>query len=184
MGQYYTAVVENEVVGKVARFTYGMKLMEHSWWGNTHMGAISKLIYKTKSKVCWVGDYASEDEDWESEEQKDAWYGVAWRYDDSHEPKETPENAEYITLDNSFLVNHTQKIYIDCNKYFKENCRKGWCIHPLSLLTAKGNGRGGGDYHEQFPDFDSVGSWALEEISIEDEIPSGYEEVMYNFVEE
>ena len=32
MGQYYTAVVENEVVGKVARFSYGMKLMEHSWW--------------------------------------------------------------------------------------------------------------------------------------------------------
>lgn len=184
MGQYYTAVVENEVVGKVAQYTYGMKLMEHSWWRNNHMGAISKMIYKTKSTVCWVGDYASEDEDWCGEEQKDYWYGAAWRYDDNKEPILTPENAEGISLDNKFLVNHTQKIYIDCNKYHDENDRGGWCIHPLSLLTAKGNGRGGGDYHSNYPNFDDVGSWALDEISIEDEKPNEYEEVMYYFVEE
>lgn len=183
MGQYYTAVVENEN-GKVAQYTYGMKLMEHSWWKNTHMGAICKMIYKIKSKVCWVGDYASEDDDWENEEQKSAWYGVAWRYSDNNEPKLTEGNADGILLDGKFLVNHTQKIYINCDEYHKRNDRDGRCIHPLSLLTAKGNGRGSGDYHERYPDFDSVGSWALDEISVEDDKPKDYDEVMYEFVEE
>lgn len=41
----------------------------------------------------------------------------------------------------------------------------GWTVHPLPLLTAEGNGRGGGDYHEQNPDIELVGTWARDSIS-------------------
>ena len=42
-------------------------------------------------------------------------------------------------------------------------------LHPLSLLTAEGNGRGGGDYNG--PNMDMVGTWARDVISMENEAP-------------
>lgn len=186
MGQYYRAVVKNKTVGKVCWYTYGLKLMEHSWWNNTHMQFISLLIYKTPSQVCWVGDYASEPDDWENEKQKRQWYEFAWGDRDRQKtkPNKTSENAEGISLNGKYLVNHSQKIYLDCDEYYKKCVRDIWCIHPLSLLTAKGNGRGCGDYHECYSCYDIVGSWALDLISVEDEIPKGFKKVEYTFVEE
>jgi len=59
-------------------------------------------------------------------------------------------------------VNHTKKEYV-------VKPRKGE-YHPLSLLTAEGNGRGGGDYRGS----GDVGRWARDIISMEDDIPEGY----------
>lgn len=59
------------------------------------------------------------------------------------------------------------------------NC--GWRIHPLPLLTAIGNGLGGGDYYGI--NTDDVGTWAWNEISVEDEPPVEYTEVKYTFRE-
>ena len=183
MGQYYTAVIADENGNnKKAFYTYGLKLMEHSWWFNPPMNYISSLLYKKPSILCWIGDYADEDSDWEDEKQKNDWYGFAWG--DNNKSKELDENSKGILLDGKYLVNHTQKIYVDCSEYFKQNSTDRWCVYPISLLTAKGNGRGGGDYHDSYPDFDEVGSWALDVISVEDEIPTGYESVMYNFKED
>jgi hypothetical protein len=42
-------------------------------------------------------------------------------------------------------------------------------LHPLPLLTAEGNGRGGGDYDG--PNMDMVGTWARDVISMENEAP-------------
>jgi len=181
MGQYYSCVMCNEKNERQVYYTYGLKLMEHSWWKNPPMMFISKLLYKNPMQVCWVGDYADEEYDWENVEEKDFWYGSAWG--DSNKTELT-ENVKGILLDGKYLVNHSLKIYVDCDKYKKQNERNGWIIYPISLLTAKGNGRGGGDYHENNPDFDHVGDWACNTISVEDEIPAGFEEVEYNFVEE
>jgi hypothetical protein len=65
----------------------------------------------------------------------------------------------------------------------------GWCIHPLPLLTCIGNGYGGGDYMRPTPssDYDMVGAWAWDEISIEDDSPlldDGYAEIFPIFKEE
>ena len=56
-------------------------------------------------------------------------------------------------------------------------------MNPVSLLTAIGNGLGGGDYcyAEQRND---VGIWALDLISIEDEEPQGYWKSYVYFKEE
>jgi len=55
--------------------------------------------------------------------------------------------------------------------------------NPLPLLTALGNGRGGGDYYDNLPDSDKVGIWAKHILSIEFEIPDGYTELKVAFRE-
>lgn len=187
MGQYYTAVLENEDGEVIGRYTYGMKIMEHSWWKNPHCKYINFLLYKQKHRLAWVGDYTEED-DFESEEDYKKFYEFAWHYDEDgcRKPSETTEDEEKLgeSLDGKFICNHSKKIYINADSYKKKNDRDGWCIYPISLLTATSNGRGGGDYHDCYPDFELCGSWALDWISVEDEIPEGYDEVMYEFVEE
>jgi hypothetical protein len=71
-----------------------------------------------------------------------------------------------------YIVNHTKKQYIS-----KENRE----IHPLPLLTAEGNGMGGGDYRGS--NEMEVGSWARDCISLEKEIPIGFEELTLVFEE-
>ena len=54
-------------------------------------------------------------------------------------------------------------------------------IHPLPLLMAEGNGRGGGDYYGS--DMELVGTWARCVISVERQVPEGYSELVCNFTE-
>jgi hypothetical protein len=88
--------------------------------------------------------------------------------------KETQKKAK--------LVNHTKKLYI---RYDEMPDKDGWVINPLPLMTACGNGRGGGDYHSQYPDFDKVGSWAGDVLSIEMAVPKSkwYKKLVVGFKE-
>jgi hypothetical protein len=43
-------------------------------------------------------------------------------------------------------------------------------------MTAEGNGRGGGDMHDA-PSF--VGSWARDVISVEEAVPEGFEQIVF-----
>ena len=184
MGQYYRPILTNangyeRVYNRHVDGEYTMaKLMEHSWWLNPFVGTICKKIFKNPMKVVWVGDYADDAEvtnEIEKQElvrlHKKAWQGKG------HGVKK-----DVILLDNMYLVNHTKKVYLDCNAYKEECMNDGWCIHPLPLLTAIGNGLGGGDYRED--DAWQVGFWANDLISIEEEIPDGYEIDPYFFKEE
>ena len=53
--------------------------------------------------------------------------------------------------------------------------RGTWCISPIPLMTAVGNGRGGGDYDGV--NFDKVGSWAWDEVSIGKKISDDYKKL-------
>ena len=86
-----------------------------------------------------------------------------------------------ILPSNRFLVNHTKKSFVDISRYkeglkrISKDAKKEWIIHPLSLLTASGNNRGGGDYRGCYNDFVLVGSWCGDSISVEFVHPdSGY----------
>lgn len=57
------------------------------------------------------------------------------------------------------------------------------CVHPLPLLTACGNDRGSGDYHEGYPDYNRVGKWAFDLIECSDKKPEGYEQLDVTFTE-
>lgn len=84
--------------------------------------------------------------------------------------------GEFI-LDNKFLCNHTKHLYIDLNKYKEKSIDiYGWVINPIPLLTAVGNGNGGGDYWSEVHKED-VGSWAFDIISVKDKPLRGCKEV-------
>jgi hypothetical protein len=80
------------------------------------------------------------------------------------------------------LVNHTKKLYI---RYDEMPSNNGWIVNPLPLLTACGNGRGGGDYFDEYPDFDKVGIWAGDVLSIEFAVPKSqwYKKLVIKFAE-
>ena len=201
MGQYFNQVTKNkegtrvwhcqiktpENIDKDSNEYYkdyyvGIKLMEHSWIHNKFMDSMSMYIYKNPTKVAWVGDYAN-DFKWEHPEWKVAprvLHRIAWGY---NRQEEMPYSK--FDYEGKFLVNHSCKIALRFDDYSKTSTDKdGWCIHPLSLLTACGNGLGGGDFYNEYIGASDVGLWCYDEISIEDELPEGYSLEEYCFKEE
>lgn len=96
---------------------------------------------------------------------------------------------------NKILINLTKKEYVVMSKYVanmyykqknqyykdfdwekatpkerKSKEERSWeyqmVCHPLSILTALGNGKGGGDYYENNLNGDQVGRWVFDEIQI------------------
>lgn len=178
MGQYYKPVVN--INGEVTVYSrdidgqYTMaKLMEHSWWENDMVNAVAEKFYHTKGQLAWVGDYANDDET--PIDMKHIW-------DIEGEGLSKVD----FSLDKKFLVNWDTKEYIDLNAYKKKSKGEdGWVIHPLPLLTAIGNGRGGGDYHYRDNTcLDLVGTWAWKTISIEDKAPEGFKKSDVYFIED
>lgn len=214
MGQYYmpTLIAKDGTISTLYSHDYdnGLKLMEHSYIGNTFVSAVCTQIWKKPTKLAWIGDYS--DDPWEgpyteriSQEDFNELYRNVWG-DERERFYIYPKPCGYLTLKNRrrYLVNHTTKEYVDLESYIEENKwhkrseyrrrRDGRviakpyeydvCIRPLPLLTACGNGRGGGDYYDCFSDYGKVGSWAFCEIELTGIKPSGYNLVEYHFSEQ
>ena len=152
----------------------GMKLTEHSWVENDFVNGVMELIERNPSMVAWVGDYADEDYDFDGRYTKEV-YACAW-YDDCHD---SPFEMFPDTHKDGYIVNHSKGEYIDLAKYVEANEKDGWCVHPLPLMTAIGNGRGGGDYRGC--DEDVVGRWAMDTIEYAHEKPTGFTEISPRF---
>ncbi len=178
MGQYYVAVILDET-GKIIRtfldahqYNNGSKLTEHSYIGNQYMTAVESLICPEgmfyKSRVVWAGDYADPESD-----QGVPLYELAMN-------EQNKGKASYVAMKDMepyrFIVNHTKKLYVDKNLEHDD-----FDYHPLSLLTAEGNGRGGGDYKGQ--NMDLIGTWARDVLSVEREFPEGYTELECDFAD-
>lgn len=183
MGQYYRPILKSSKAGQFTvfnRFVNGeytmAKLMEHSWWGNYFCDAISKMLYNKPKQVAWVGDYASN----EGIEQS----GMTVEHIHEVKGKGVSFTEGEFSLDNKFLCNHTKHIYIDLNRYKEKSTDKdGWVINPIPLLTAVGNGNGGGDYWWSEVHKEDVGSWAFDIISVKDKPLRGCKEVDIYFKE-
>ena len=159
MGQYYYVVILAEKSGKEYIRTYldasmydnGIKLVEHSYISNNFMRIVENLIGPNgmfyKSRLVWAGDYADE----EPNSTGNNLYDMCVKKD--------PFVYRGDLVSYTYIVNHTKKVYIE---------KKGE-FHPLAILTAEGNGRGGGDYYG--PNIDMVGTWARDVISMENEVP-------------
>ena len=178
MGQYYKQAIEQD--GNLDIFDTqtvndwnGRKLMEHSWIGNSFMDAISERIHNKPANIVWCGDYANEPQDFITID----WINYETIYPkDGREPQLLEELPERFDYSHKYLVNHTNKCYVDFDLYMSKcKDKDGWILHPLSLLTAVGNGRGGGDYNENCADYYMVGAWAGNNIEITDKVPDGYE---------
>ena len=183
MGQYFKAVVADDLsLDTIAAFASdsGNKLMETSYVGNGFPGAVMDAITGTPKRVAWVGDY--------SDHEKDAGNGAvanldAKKYHGLYERAydiAKRGHGEYEDFEAPrFLVNHTRKTFVDMAHRGRKADKWGLTIHPLPLLTATSNGRGGGDYHGSHMDL--VGSWAFHLVSAEDTVPDGYTEQVANF---
>ena len=195
MGQYYTLIIKRkdqepcELSHRGYKSGYeGLKLTEHSWIGNEWMDAMAYLIYQCPSKILHFGDYC-EDEDFEdlNPEAKEVWKARCkndtFPVFDIQDLYNSIGNPSVIKFDyeGKYLCNHDQMCYIDMSEYMNDNKDKdGWILHPLALLTAVGNGKGGGDYSG--PNESDLATWAWDEVSIEDTIPEGYsKEEEYSF---
>lgn len=76
-----------------------------------------------------------------------------------------------------YVINLRTKEYIE----IPEPNFEDWIVHPLPLLLAESNGRGGGDYHDNKNVL--VGKWAYHPIGATNEIPEGYKLLVTNFVD-
>jgi hypothetical protein len=201
MGQYYTALVidgdSNIKTLKPHQFDNGAKLLEHSWIGNSFVNAVYTLIYNSPCKVAWIGDYSNHP----YEPNNDAYakalsrskftelYKIVWEDNegDSLHPKDfTEEQLSLMTVLTSgmYLINHSRNCYLELGTYIRHAIDKDTrCINPLPLLTACGNGRGGGDFHEGNIGYESVGIWAFDELEYSNKKPQGYTEAHFRFME-
>ena len=174
MGQYYYPIIldaEGKIVVWMSAHYYnnGLKLTEHSFLKNNFVmtfeyGLSPEGIYH-KSRVVWAGDYAT----------VEPGIGKNLHHMCSEYNRILP--TEKDTSKFRFILNHSKKKYVD-----KANVPKGkhFTLHPLPLLTAEGNGNGGGDYYPNTP---LIGSWARDIISVEEEKPSDFQEVIFDLVE-
>lgn len=198
MGQYYHPVLSKD--GKTnftayrARERGGLKLMEHSWWDVELPNAVAEELYRAPAHLWWMGDYAVDKyrgEDGNYYPLPDTDPILLAAYNAAHGVVASPMviiSTDGFQLNGTVLCNHTRRIFMDCDKYREALIGIGvfaeysWIVHPLPLLTAVGNGNGGGDYFSE-SDQESVGTWAGDLISVENEAPEGYTEVTYKFYE-
>ncbi|MCL2062058.1 MAG: hypothetical protein FWH03_05480 [Firmicutes bacterium] len=211
MGQYYMPYVHHAILEETTTynghnfnddgFGIGLKIMEHSWincGGNPLLNAVCNLILYKPSVVAWVGDYSKYVEDCHikgieqlgeknyKEICKGVWGDLAiWQKD----PLQNKDAWEFDYKNYRYLINNTTKQFVDFERVIKENSfdkdeknPDGWCVHPLSLLTATSNGKGGGDYSYKV-DMDFVGIWAFCELHISDTLPDGFTELFVGFRE-
>lgn len=157
MGQYYMPVIKRG--DKLRRvyshdFDNGLKLTEHSYVGNDFVNVVANDLVDNPAQLYWCGDYA-EIGDFSSESMFKKIYGYAWnRTKHSRTTVENP-NEEFDWSDDWYYVNETKKQYALMPK-------QGYFVFsPISLLTAIGNGRGGGDYRR---DNSMIGYWAGDKV--------------------
>lgn len=185
MGQYYKPI-NIESMEWVYSHDYGdgLKLMEHSYVGNKFVGVVMQLMTKGnrwhKKPIVWCGDYYND-------EGEEPYYSYLQPYH-KLEPDECMDDNKQKR---AILINHTKKEYARFYSFPLDELKKQivdrlegnkeWVINPLPLLTALGNGRGGGDY--EGTDMDKIGIWAGDVLSVEFDIPEGFKELKINFKE-
>ena len=183
----------------------GLKLMEHSWVGNSFVGFIEELLTPNKTfhktRLVWAGDYADAEafdtlsketvadllKDCHTLEELEARGVELYSIASASTPRLLPrmDTLQYKILpaaQTRYIVNHDKKEFVDKNKCKASSF--GWKIHPLPLLTCEGNNRGGGDFRGNEKDL--VGRWSRDTISVERSkrlIPKDFKEIVFDLVE-
>ena len=175
MGQYYTPIIiRGNSKSSYNSWDYdnGLKLTEHSYLGNNFVETVLKQLFESKGRLAWVGDYA---------EPEDVKSPLAEKFIEVERNSKKYEKTPDKEKGNSFylyFINHTKKEYINMKRYI--TCNKvldkyEMVAHPIPLLTAIGNGRGGGDYWGSC--MNKIGYWACDEIESTYEKPEGYKDI-------
>lgn len=181
MGQYYKACFVTQKKNKVKEYfdswdtNNGSKLMEHSYIGNNFVMNVTYKMINSPKRLVWAGDYGDD------VVGKNNYYMLCDKSEKSQ--NETEINVIENALNaNTIYINHDKKEWFDLKKQTIP-AMKDWCgiVHPLPILTADGNGRGGGDYDGV--NMELVGTWKGDLIEISDTIPDNYIEIESWFTE-
>lgn len=169
----------------------GAKLMEHSyvnnWYVKEYERALAEEFYGYP--LVWSGDYADShfDTDVYSKalefidkatrknakalgyrKNKNGRWGDEFIRDGITASEKSLAIAtpyEELATTYEYIINFTKKMFVRIPK----KTVKGLLIHPLPLLCADGNGRGGGDY--EGTNMELIGSWAFDRIGVANELP-------------
>lgn len=184
----------------------GAKLMEHSYVGNWYVKAYEQALANDYYgyPFVWVGDYADEmfntdvyskaheyiDNVIKRNAKKKGYYLNGFVFEklykngDIEKADESDFVEKVITKDNAdkvdtfkYIINLDKKEAVAIPEYKEDE----WTIHPLPLLCASGNGRGGGDYHGINEDM--VGAWAYDRIGLDNELPDSVKLIEIEFKE-
>ena len=174
MGQYYRPVAIG-CKDTVSPYDYGngAKLMEHSWVGNQYVGAVEQLIKRggpwAGKQIVWAGDYA----DSEKNRKRNLYQTL------NNELKiEVPKDYHKQKRVLRYLKNLDTNEFVDLKHVAKDS--DGWQMHPLPILTCEGNGRGGGDLHD---DDEKIGKWARNRLVLQKSKPKNCAELVFDLVE-
>jgi len=186
MGQYYkvafkregdNAATVNDRKYKGGDYVFA-KLMEHGYLENNLCKAVAIILQRGKTRLAWVGDY-SEDDELRSITTEDLNYDMVWGEHEYGHVLPAPR----FSYKGKYLVNYTKGVYISFDKWVASyKGDNNWPICPFAVLTAIGNGRGGGDY--EGTEMDLVGAWAWDEIAITKKIPEGFKLLDFHFEEQ
>jgi len=173
MGQYYKPVsLDKKEYIYTHSYNSGLKLMEHSWLKNGVVNTVASLLKEGgrwfKTRIVWAGDYADDflhltpEQIAEYKEKEPQYNPTVYFYMGEFGLEIKPTEPKGIV--GKYLVNHTKKEVVSLAGLPSDD---GWVVHPLPLLTACGNNRGGGDFRGEN---DYVGTWAGDVISVQDTI--------------
>ena len=195
MGQYFKAIVERDNSMTVYSFTGFQKLTEHSWIINDFTDSVLQDLQDNgPARIAWVGDYADHESFCPTgmdEEEYMERYDAAWNEAETvtgaigqvkpvknviiNDEDDRDIRFRAKDLMDFCLVNLTKGRFMFLGDYIAhDTAARRTSLFPLSLLTAVGNGQGGGDY--QGACMEAVGSWAFDEIALvrKDELPEGF----------
>ena len=180
MGQYYRGVIlkdnidvtnitSNDIHEAFCCYEHdnGAKLMEHSYVNNWYVKAYENELANEcfGNHFVWVGDYADSNLfDLAYDFIKAKRINIAEKQG-YYDFKSVTDYDELVSTTYEYIINFTKKMFIRIPKEI-DDCL---VIHPLPLLCADGNGRGGGDYYGS--NMELIGSWAYDKIGVANEIP-------------
>lgn len=180
MGQYYKPTIQAikyEDNRKEVRklfvidpydLDYGVKLCEHTHRSSEVVRLVTNLMYELNkqdwaTQLVWLGDYSNPSFGEKTDLYHELKYtNVQFRKEDGVIVSAIVEGFDGVidmTQDHHYLVNHDRHEYINT----AENVG---AYSQLALLTADGNGKGGGDYWGK--NWRDVGLWRYHEISVMD----------------
>ena len=187
MGQYYEVYnrTKNEKIIHDFDVIGGMKLTEHSYVGNNLAVFLRKKLATDwkGDRIYHIGDYASPEDGTQTASKM--WDGADNILNNAVSIK-CPMAYEDEILEYPIVINHDTKEYIDIRDadvtdYWIDKDGKVWLFYydPLLLLTACGNGLGGGDYRGSNEEL--IGSWAGDRLEASSSKPEGYEPFVPHF---
>ena len=185
MGQYYRIVNldKRETLDPFEFDDGGMKLTESCYVGNAYVDAITYLMTNDwhGDTVLFCGDYAwdyrgSADKTLRELADEDPYRAADAFADRSGDFASACDHYRYV-------VDETLGVYYDREK--APVAWVGWWkdepiitrTDPLTVFMAVGNGLGGGDYGDDYPNVSQVGSWAGHVVSGTNEPPAGLAEI-------